>query len=293
MHSGRTADNLCHVLADILKKLLPFPFETSLYIAALFLRAERATMSYDIDDIKRVAHGRWPEILSNVGGIADDYLSGRAGPCPKCSGDDRFRFSNRDGHGSVFCNKCGKGLGDGIDSVSWALGIRQGEAIRRIGDYLGLRGSHRRQGQSSSQAEHGAVRNGIASAAGDGRSAAATKKAKADADFAKIAASIVPIGDGWNHQLVAWWCLKRGKLFTPESLRASGAFVARYSSHRRQFIVLAVPSCSYVCPERGSNTVGYFLYNLKERTLPGRRLEDGSYEQLKVKAVGTGFGVTR
>lgn len=238
-------------------------------------------MKYGILDVKRAATGRWPEVLCNVAGIGDDYLSGRAGPCPKCGGTDRFRFSNHHGNGSIICNQCGKGLGDGIDAICWYLGIGQGDAIRRIGEYLGLGPS--RNGHSKT----------IPPVNGTSRAQSADLKQKqvekAKAELAKIQSQLTPFPGGWNQPLVAWWCAKRrsGKLLTPESLRALGAFVAYYQPGKKRFTVLAVPSVG-----SEGKPVGYFLYNLKERTLPGGRLKDGTYEQLKVKAVGVGFGVS-
>jgi putative DNA primase/helicase len=56
------------------------------------------------------AHGRWQEILPRLG-IAPEFLKNRHGPCPLCGGRDRFRFDDRDGSGSYFCNQCGPGPG--------------------------------------------------------------------------------------------------------------------------------------------------------------------------------------
>jgi hypothetical protein len=244
-------------------------------------------MKYDISDVKRAAVGRWPEVLCQVAGIGDDYLSRRHGPCPKCGGTKRFRFSNHNGNGSIICNDCGKGLGDGIDVVCWYLGVSQGEAIRRIGDYFGLGPS--KNGYSKARPPGSGSQNG---SSGQSHSSAELRKKqaeKANAELKKIQSQITPLPGGWNQQLVAWWCAKRrsGKLITPEALRVLGAFVAYYQPGKKRYIVLAVPSNG---PE--GKPVGYFLYNLKERTLPGTKQADGSYEQLKVKAVGVGFGVT-
>ena len=56
------------------------------------------------------ARGRWPEILATLG-IEAHFLRNRHGPCPLCGGKDRFRFDDRDGSGSYFCNQCGPGPG--------------------------------------------------------------------------------------------------------------------------------------------------------------------------------------
>ena len=56
------------------------------------------------------ARGRWCEILPQLG-IDAHFLRNRHGPCPLCGGKDRFRFDDRDGTGSYFCNQCGPGAG--------------------------------------------------------------------------------------------------------------------------------------------------------------------------------------
>ena len=56
------------------------------------------------------AQGRWFEVLSALA-IGEDFLKNRHGPCPLCGGKDRFRWDNRDGSGSYYCNQCGPGSG--------------------------------------------------------------------------------------------------------------------------------------------------------------------------------------
>ena len=56
------------------------------------------------------AQGRWRDILARLG-VAPQFLVARHGPCPVCGGRDRFRFDDRDGSGSFFCNRCGAGAG--------------------------------------------------------------------------------------------------------------------------------------------------------------------------------------
>lgn len=52
----------------------------------------------------------WQSILAGIG-IPAGALVNRHGPCPVCGGKDRFRFDNRQGHGTFFCNQCGAGDG--------------------------------------------------------------------------------------------------------------------------------------------------------------------------------------
>jgi putative DNA primase/helicase len=61
------------------------------------------------DTVER-ARGRWAEILPRLG-IDSRFLVNRHGPCPLCGGKDRFRYDDRDGTGSYFCNQCGAGVG--------------------------------------------------------------------------------------------------------------------------------------------------------------------------------------
>jgi putative DNA primase/helicase len=56
------------------------------------------------------ARGRWSEILPLLG-VAVTHLRNRHGPCPICGGKDRFRFDDKNGDGTYFCNQCGAGTG--------------------------------------------------------------------------------------------------------------------------------------------------------------------------------------
>ena len=56
------------------------------------------------------AQGRWQEILPQLG-VDTSFLRNKHGPCPICGGKDRFRFDDRDGSGSYYCNQCGPGPG--------------------------------------------------------------------------------------------------------------------------------------------------------------------------------------
>jgi putative DNA primase/helicase len=62
-----------------------------------------------LDTVARAQH-RWREILPRLG-VDTRFLFNRHGSCPLCGGKDRFRFDDRDGTGSYFCNQCGAGRG--------------------------------------------------------------------------------------------------------------------------------------------------------------------------------------
>jgi putative DNA primase/helicase len=80
------------------------------------------------------ARGRWKEILPQVG-IDAIYLKNRHGPCPLCGGKDRFRFDDRDGSGSYFCNQCGPG--NGIILIRKLKGWGFATACREIDKIIG------------------------------------------------------------------------------------------------------------------------------------------------------------
>jgi putative DNA primase/helicase len=56
------------------------------------------------------ARGKWHGIMQKFG-IDDSFLKNKHGPCPVCGGSDRFRFDDKDGSGSWYCNQCGSGSG--------------------------------------------------------------------------------------------------------------------------------------------------------------------------------------
>jgi putative DNA primase/helicase len=55
-------------------------------------------------------NGRWRSILIALG-IDPRCLTGKQVPCPICGGRDRFRFDNKRGDGTWFCNQCRAGQG--------------------------------------------------------------------------------------------------------------------------------------------------------------------------------------
>lgn len=57
-----------------------------------------------------LARGNWKNILPSLG-VDASFLKAKHGPCPNCGGKDRFRFDDKDGTGSFYCNQCGAGDG--------------------------------------------------------------------------------------------------------------------------------------------------------------------------------------
>lgn len=88
-------------------------------------------------ETKRLANGRWGEILPALLGWPAETCDGRNRPCPGCGGRNRFRFTNYNGDGSVLCNQCAPdGIGDGFDAVAAFGCVELAEARRLVADYL-------------------------------------------------------------------------------------------------------------------------------------------------------------
>lgn len=80
-------------------------------------------------NIKDKSVGRWKSILPALG-ISPAYLTGKHGACPCCGGKDRFRFDDKNGTGSFYCNGCG--AGSGIDLVMKVKKLNFAAAAKEI-----------------------------------------------------------------------------------------------------------------------------------------------------------------
>lgn len=105
-------------------------------------------------DTLAAATGRWAEILGRLAGLQPEQLSNRHQPCPLCGGRDRYRFDDKDGSGSWFCNQCGgkHHLGGGGTGLDLLMRLRRWsfrQACEEVERYLGLEpdgtGRHRPQ----------------------------------------------------------------------------------------------------------------------------------------------------
>lgn len=80
--------------------------------------------------------GRWQAILPAFG-IGAEYLRNRHGPCPGCGGRDRFRFDDKDGRGTFYCNGSGNPTsGDGYALISHVHGWDNTRAYREVQAWL-------------------------------------------------------------------------------------------------------------------------------------------------------------
>lgn len=91
----------------------------------------------DSEQIKEDVVGRWEGIFQSLG---IDVGDGRHKPCPICEGKDRFRFDDKEGKGTWFCNSCG--AGDGWSLLMKKLSITFPEAVETVGGLVGTVSKH-------------------------------------------------------------------------------------------------------------------------------------------------------
>lgn len=87
-----------------------------------------------MSDVRDLAIGKWPGILSALG-VGQEFLRNKHGPCPACGGKDRYRFSNREGRGTFYCSGCGHG--DGFDLLVKLKGYSFPDACREVERIVG------------------------------------------------------------------------------------------------------------------------------------------------------------
>lgn len=80
------------------------------------------------------ARGRWRGILMQLG-VPESLLTGRQGPCPVCGGNTRFRFDDKDGRGTSYCNTCGSR--DGFQLAEALMGQSFSDVASRIDVIVG------------------------------------------------------------------------------------------------------------------------------------------------------------
>lgn len=80
-------------------------------------------------------NGKWAGLLSGYG-LSDKQLSGKHTACPVCGGKDRFRFDDKRGKGTFWCNQCGSG--DGIKLVQLITGDTFKQVIEGLASKSGL-----------------------------------------------------------------------------------------------------------------------------------------------------------
>ena len=87
------------------------------------------------NEVMNLAKGRWFEILRHFD-LPAEALKDKHGPCPICGGKDRFRWDNKDGRGTYYCNQCG--AGDGMNLLSKVKGWDFATCADSIRQFLGM-----------------------------------------------------------------------------------------------------------------------------------------------------------
>jgi putative DNA primase/helicase len=87
--------------------------------------------------VKDRARGKWFGILTGIG-IDPSYLRNEHGPCPLCgTGRDRWRWDDKSGDGTFYCNQCVPHAGSGVDLVMRFKGLSFHEAALLIESLIG------------------------------------------------------------------------------------------------------------------------------------------------------------
>ncbi|EPF0938195.1 TPA: toprim domain-containing protein [Klebsiella michiganensis] len=89
-------------------------------------------MKMNVTDTVKQACGHWPRILPALG---MKVIKNRHQACPVCGGADRFRFDDKEGRGTWFCNQCG--AGDGLKLVEKVFGVSASEAAGKVNAVTG------------------------------------------------------------------------------------------------------------------------------------------------------------
>ncbi|MFU0443985.1 primase-helicase zinc-binding domain-containing protein [Pseudocitrobacter faecalis] len=89
-------------------------------------------MKMNVTDTVKQACGHWPRILPELGVTV---IKNRHQACPVCGGSDRFRFDDKEGRGTWFCNQCG--AGDGLKLVEKVFGVTPSEAAGKVNAVTG------------------------------------------------------------------------------------------------------------------------------------------------------------
>ncbi|EOE5649684.1 primase-helicase zinc-binding domain-containing protein [Cronobacter sakazakii] len=84
-------------------------------------------MKMNVTETVKQACGHWPRILPALG---VKVIKNRHQACPVCGGSDRFRFDDKEGRGTWFCNQCG--AGDGLNLVEKVFSVSASEAAGKV-----------------------------------------------------------------------------------------------------------------------------------------------------------------
>lgn len=89
-------------------------------------------MKMNVTETVKQACGHWPRILPALG---VKVIKNRHQACPVCGGSDRFRFDDKEGRGTWFCNQCG--AGDGLKLIEKVFDVSVSEAAQKVNAVTG------------------------------------------------------------------------------------------------------------------------------------------------------------
>ncbi|ENS0171164.1 primase-helicase zinc-binding domain-containing protein [Citrobacter freundii] len=89
-------------------------------------------MKMNVTETVKQACGHWPRILPALG---VKVIKNRHQACPVCGGSDRFRFDDKEGRGTWYCNQCG--AGDGLKLVEKVFGVTPSVAAGKVNAVTG------------------------------------------------------------------------------------------------------------------------------------------------------------
>lgn len=89
-------------------------------------------MKMNVTETVKQACSHWPRILPALG---VKVIKNHHQSCPVCGGSDRFRFDDKEGRGTWFCNQCG--AGDGLKLVEKVFGVTPSEAAGKVNAVTG------------------------------------------------------------------------------------------------------------------------------------------------------------
>lgn len=96
----------------------------------------KPTFALDVDAIREAARYRWQIFLPLIH-IKVPSSPNQHGPCPACGGKDRFRFDDKNGSGSWYCNQCVPHAGDGFKLIQNVNRCTFLEAVELVSNVIG------------------------------------------------------------------------------------------------------------------------------------------------------------
>lgn len=87
-------------------------------------------------NIEKFANGKWRDIMVSIGVLSTHEASGKACPCPKCGGNDRFSFNNYQDKGLCFCRRCD--LRSPWQLIQLRQGISFRDSLELVANHLGI-----------------------------------------------------------------------------------------------------------------------------------------------------------